>query len=586
MQLALRSSPSIRGAGAGAAVALASGALALLALRTAHAAPELGYMTWSPWGAAALLVPGVAAVGLALESLSRRRDDRCALLLALAGLASLLPELSVPGTRPALAFTTGLVLAWAAPPLVGHLALVYRSRATTRPVGFLCGAGYISAVVLLGLLPALVFDRVASGCSDCATNLLLLHTSTQLEAPLTRAGIAATLVWATLCIAAITLRLAQATAAGRRLLWPVLVPAALFVGCFAAELALSVSRAYLSTGAADRAFWLGGQAALFTLALGTATPRLRARRARTLLTRDVVELSDRSGTDSVAERLSVVLGDPTLEIAYAVGEPARFVDATGAPVDLGLQAGRATTALPGLHGEPESTVLVRHRPGLLDDPVLVDEIAKAARLPLRNERLRADAAARLALLQASRKRIVAAADAERQRVERDLHDGAQQRLVSLAVSLRATRSGASDDAPLLVEAQEELAAALDELRLIARGLYPAVLDELGLAAAIEALAETAPLPIKIGDLPQERLDPVVEATAYSVVTETVHDPAASRVAINGHRDADTLTLLILTDAPAPDLTRLSDRIGAAGGTLRWRPQAGEVLLEVAIPCES
>jgi signal transduction histidine kinase len=347
-----------------------------------------------------------------------------------------------------------------------------------------------------------------------------------------------------------------------------------------------VSRAYLSTGAADRAFWLGGQAALFTLALGTATPRLRARRARTLLTRDVVELSDRSGTDSVAERLSVVLGDPTLEIAYAVGEPARFVDATGAPVDLGLQAGRATTALPGLHGEPESTVLVRHRPGLLDDPVLVDEIAKAARLPLRNERLRADAAARLALLQASRKRIVAAADAERQRVERDLHDGAQQRLVSLAVSLRATRSGASDDAPLLVEAQEELAAALDELRLIARGLYPAVLDELGLAAAIEALAETAPLPIKIGDLPQERLDPVVEATAYSVVTETVHDPAASRVAINGHRDADTLTLLILTDAPAPDLTRLSDRIGAAGGTLRWRPQAGEVLLEVAIPCES
>jgi signal transduction histidine kinase len=523
---------------------------------------------------------------LALESLSRRRDDRCALLLALAGLASLLPELSVPGTRPALAFTTGLVLAWAAPPLVGHLALVYRSRATTRPVGFLCGAGYISAVVLLGLLPALVFDRVASGCSDCATNLLLLHTSTQLEAPLTRAGIAATLVWATLCIAAITLRLAQATAAGRRLLWPVLVPAALFVGCFAAELALSVSRAYLSTGAADRAFWLGGQAALFTLALGTATPRLRARRARTLLTRDVVELSDRSGTDSVAERLSVVLGDPTLEIAYAVGEPARFVDATGAPVDLGLQAGRATTALPGLHGEPESTVLVRHRPGLLDDPVLVDEIAKAARLPLRNERLRADAAARLALLQASRKRIVAAADAERQRVERDLHDGAQQRLVSLAVSLRATRSGASDDAPLLVEAQEELAAALDELRLIARGLYPAVLDELGLAAAIEALAETAPLPIKIGDLPQERLDPVVEATAYSVVTETVHDPAASRVAINGHRDADTLTLLILTDAPAPDLTRLSDRIGAAGGTLRWRPQAGEVLLEVAIPCES
>jgi signal transduction histidine kinase len=432
-------------------------------------------------------------------------------------------------------------------------------------------------------LPALVFDRVAAGCSECAANLVLAQASTRLEAPLAQAGIATALVWATLCVAAIALRLARATPAGRRLLSPVLIPAGVFVGCFTAELALSASRAYLSTAATDRALWLGGQAALFMLAVGTAAPRLRARRARALLARDVVELSNRSGAESVAERLSVVLGDPTLEIAYPVGEPARFVDSHGKPIDLAPQAGRATTPLHGFHGEPETVALLRHREGLLDDPLLVDEVARAARLPLTNERLRADAAARLELLQASRKRIVAAADAERQRVERNLHDGAQQRLVSLAVALRATQSGASDDASLLDEAQKELASALDELRLIARGLYPAVLDELGLAAAIEALSETAPLPLKIGQLPAERFDQAVEATAYFVVAETVHDPAANRVAINGHRDRETLTLLISTDAPISDLTRLSDRVGAVGGTIRHRPLADDVVLEVEIP---
>jgi signal transduction histidine kinase len=281
-----------------------------------------------------------------------------------------------------------------------------------------------------------------------------------------------------------------------------------------------------------------------------------------------------------------VLGDPTLEIAYPVGEPVRFVDSRGRPVDLAPQAGRATTPLRGFHRQPEAVALLRHREGLLDDPVLVDEIARAARLPLTNERLRADAAARLALLQASRKRIVAAADTERQRIERNLHDGAQQRLVSLAVALRATQSGERDGSPLLDEAQQELASALDELRLIARGLYPAVLDELGLSAALEALAETAPLPVKIGQLPAERFDQAVEATAYFVVAETVHDPAASRVAISGHRNGDTLTLLISTDAPTSDLTRLSDRVGAVGGTIRRRAQADDVVLEVEIPCGS
>jgi signal transduction histidine kinase len=586
MDLATKPIANARLAGAGAVVALATGILALVALRTVHAAPELGYVAWSPSGVAALLVPGLAAIVVALESLYRQRQDRSALLLALAGLASVLPELNVTGARPALAFTAGLVLAWAAPPLVGQLALSYPARMRTRSVRAVCAAGYLSTIVVLGLLPALVFDRIQAGCSQCAANLLLLHGSTSLEAPLARAGIAAALAWAMICLIMIALRLARATPAARRRLGPVLLPSAVFVGCFGAELALSLRRAFLATGSVDRGLWRGGQLALLTLAAGMASRRLRARRARALLARDVVELSNRSGGDSVASRLSVVLGDPTLEIAYPVGEPVGFVDASGARVDPGPERGRALTAVPGVDGEPATVALLRHRQGLLDDPVLVDEVARAVRLPLANERLRADAEARLALLQASRKRIVAAADAERQRLERNLHDGAQQRLVSLAVALRATRSEKRADGGALDEAQQELERALEELRLIARGLYPAVLDELGLAAAIEALAETAPLPVKVDRMPSDRFDPVVEATAYFVCAETARDPAASRVAISASRDGERLRLAVTTDAPTRNLTRLSDRVGAAGGTLRRRSLANGVRLEAEIPCGS
>jgi signal transduction histidine kinase len=190
-------------------------------------------------------------------------------------------------------------------------------------------------------------------------------------------------------------------------------------------------------------------------------------------------------------------------------------------------------------------------------------------------------------LRASRRRIVAAADVERQRLERNLHDGAQQRLVSLAVALRAIQNANGVESALLEEAQEELARALDELRVIARGIYPSVLAELGVAAAIEALAETAPLPVKVNELPQERFDATTEATAYFTVVEIVHDPAASRVTISGRHDADTLLLVISTDAPTNDLTRLVDRVGAAGGTIRRRVLSdASVVVEVEIPCES
>jgi signal transduction histidine kinase len=564
----------------GVVAAAAAAVLAALALRTAHAAPEIGYGNWSPRGAAELLLPGLAALAVALESLRRHRRDRSALLLALAALASFVPELSLPGTRPAIAFTVGLALAWTTPPLVAHLALRYLSSALPTIARSVQATGYIAVVAGLGVVPTLFFDPVQAGCGQCATNLILVHASTRLQTVFERIGIVLTLVWVVVSLALIVCRVARASPAARRLLWPVLVPAAVLVGLFGVELALSLRRAYLSTDEPDRRLWLAGQVALVAVALGFLVRWLRAHRAKAVLARDVVELSDPSALETVAERLSIVLGDPTLELGYAVGEPERLVDARGTPVELAPQAGRAMTVL------HESRATLLHREGLLDDPTLVDEIARAARLALANERLRADAHARVALLQASRKRIIEAADDERQRLERNLHDGAQQRLVSLAVALRAARSEDGKQPALLDEAQAEIANALAELRVIARGIYPAVLAELGFAAAIDALAETAPVPLKIGELPRDRLDPVVEATAYFVTAEIVHDPAVGRVRISGRRDGDTLFLTVSTDVATGDLTRLSDRVGAADGTIRRQPLPNEVILEVEMPCGS
>jgi signal transduction histidine kinase len=568
----------------GALLAAFSVLLALLAARATADEHGLGYASWSVAGAAELLTPGLVAVVVALESLRRRGIDRCAILLALAGLATFLPELGIAGSQPSLAFTAGLVFAWSLPPLVAQLALIYPDRRLGLGRGALVAAGYAAAVGALGLLPTLVFDPVDAGCGDCAGNLVLVHASTRLEMPLSRVGIAVSLAWAILAVAAILLRLARETTANRRLSAPVLVATAVLVSSFAAELTLSFGRGYLTTDTIGRRLWLVGQLALLAIAFGIAARWIRARRARALLARDVVELSTANEVDTVAGRLARALGDPTLEVGYAIGSTGRLVDVDGNLLAPTLSPGRTSTVLYG--GEGESLAVLQHREGLLEDPALVDEIAHSAGLALASERLRAEARAQLAELQASRTRIVEAADAERRRIERDLHDGAQQRIVSLAVALRAAR-GADGDSPLLDEAQDELASALAELRSIARGIHPAVLSDSGLVAALLALGETARIPLEIGDLPPERLDPLAEATAYFAVAEAARDPAVGRLAVSGVTRQGALSLIIITEKFGMDLTRLTDRVGALGGTIRRRlAEDGQAELEVTIPCGS
>jgi signal transduction histidine kinase len=206
-------------------------------------------------------------------------------------------------------------------------------------------------------------------------------------------------------------------------------------------------------------------------------------------------------------------------------------------------------------------------------------------------------------LRAARARIVAAGDAERQRLERDLHDGAQQRLVGLSLALRLARprpgpATGPDLTSLIDQAGRELRLAIDELRDLAHGIYPAVLADEGLAAAVEALAERSPIPVTISGMPQERFPGPAENAGYFLITEATDLiaalPGTRDAAVDIKHDGSTLAIQITARAAAgpsqqmeAGLADAADRIGALGGHLRvHHAPSGVITIRAEIPCES
>jgi signal transduction histidine kinase len=214
------------------------------------------------------------------------------------------------------------------------------------------------------------------------------------------------------------------------------------------------------------------------------------------------------------------------------------------------------------------------------------QLGPAVRLGLENERLQAQALAQVEALRASRARIVESADRARRTLERDLHDGAQQHLLALSYDVRLARSAASGPATaqLLDQAMAETEAALDELRGLAHGIYPAVLRDAGLRAAVESLADAAPvaMDVRAGG---ERYAAPVEAAAYFAIVAAVDDAAgrdASRTVVTLARRDGRLLVTVEDDgaARAAPLPALAERIGALGGTLSPGPTA----YQFEIPC--
>ena len=338
------------------------------------------------------------------------------------------------------------------------------------------------------------------------------------------------------------------------------------------------------------------------LALSTVVPvgvligiaRSRLRRAAVT---DLLEALGRGiPLGGLRDVLSRAVGDPTLQLAFGAPSGGGFVDASGQAVDVDAGGARRLHRIE--RGDDLVAVIV-HDPEIeAEHPGLVRAVGSAAMLAIENERLSAQVRAQLDEVRASRARIVEAGDAERRRIERDLHDGAQQRLVALALRLETARATAGGTASLLDEATRELLAAVGEVRDLARGLHPPILPEAGLGAAVEALVERMSVPVDV-DLPQGRFPADVESAAYFVVAEAltnvVRSARAAHARVEGlvRTDPETLSITVSDDgiggadaSRGSGLAGLADRVAAIGGRLRIESRPGDgTTIEATIPVD-
>ena len=324
---------------------------------------------------------------------------------------------------------------------------------------------------------------------------------------------------------------------------------------------------------------------------------LRSRLARASVAELVVQLGEGQPA-SLRDNLARALDDPSLALAYWLPDEQRYVDLSG-----------QTVALPELGGRRMATVVERegtrvaalvHDQALAHDPELLRAVSAAAGLALENERLQAELRARMVELRASRARIVQAGDLERKRIERNLHDATQQRLTSVAVALGLARSKLGPDpeaaSAVLDQARDGLAVALSELRDLSQGIHPGILTERGLEAAVEDLAYSASIPIRVASDLSARLPEQVEAGAYYVVAEALANitkhAEASSAEVRMTSSNGRLVISIRDDGvggaepvPGSGLRGLADRVQALGGALEVEsPRGRGTKLRAVIPC--
>jgi len=507
--------------------------------------------------------------------LARRDGDLVpGALLLLASIAWAIAEWDNPRVPGPLVFTVGLLLVTAAPALAVHAALVHARGGGARIVA---GAAYATAIGVAALLPALTSSPRARGCV-CPADLVRVVEARGVASWASRWGLLLSALALAGAAALAIVALARASAARRRAVAPVVVPALGFVAVAAAAQVHGFAEGGLRPDATARDLRLAGAAAALAIAAGVGWRAVHARRTRARLAAVVVEMAGAPIPGELAGRLGAALGDPTLELLHAVD--GGWIDADGRHRALGDDDDRGRTTLVQ---QGEVTALVLHRNGLLDDPRLVEELGRAARLALDNERLRAQLLASVERLRASRALVVAAADAERARLERDLHDGAQQGLAGLAMAIGlASASASGERLAHLDDARRGVREALDAVRTVAHAMYPAALRDAGLGAALDVLADWRE-DLDVVGLPTGRADATVEANAYFIVaalTEAGAGPAAVR-AVRLNR---TMVLEISTP-DAGDLVEVQDRVGALGGRLDLDADGGErTHVRVELPC--
>jgi signal transduction histidine kinase len=314
----------------------------------------------------------------------------------------------------------------------------------------------------------------------------------------------------------------------------------------------------------------------------------------------IERLNAGEGRGSLRGLLADALGDPSLQLLYWRERAGQYVSHAGHRVELPARgSGRAVTEV---ERDGERIGAIIHDEQLVDEPELVRMVAGSTALALENERLEAELRARVDELERSRSRVMEISLRERRRLERDLHDGAQQRLVALSLQIGMAQKMIADNPAvagrLLDSAREELRVALGELRELARGIHPAILTDRGLRPALEALAARTPIPVDLAAMPTERLPASVEAAAYFVVAESLTNVTkyahAARASVRVARDDGFAIVEVRDDGVGgadpqigTGLRGLADRVAALDGRLEILSPPGQgTIVRANIPCAS
>ncbi len=595
-----------------AVLGLATGVLAAALIFTSNFATERGAL------AAFLLVIGWSFIGTGLFAWWRRPGNPIGWLMTLVGFTIFLPALS--SVDIGWVFMVGQAFGVISYGLIIHMLLAFPDgRLHSRFERVVAAAVYFD-VTVMQVADGLFYDpgQYADGCTGCPSNPFLIDANKAAEGAIN--GVQTVIAVAAivgLCVA-LWRRWRPVPAAQRRALTPVLIAGGGAMTIVVVGLIASMTNA---PDGVTEGILLATLVAFAFIPFAFLAGIMRSRLSRaSALSALVARLgSPEHRREAMRDALAEATGDDALRVAYWVNDG--WVDGEGHQVDLeplgdqiavfwtrdgwvdgdgrqirsGMPVGPAAGAGPG---EPIAAVI--HDRSLIEERDLVRDVGSAVGIALENELLEAELRANVEELRASRARIVEAGYEERRRVERDLHDGAQQRLMALGINLQLAKAKVADEpdtaAGLLDDAIDVLAEATAELREFARGIHPAVLSDKGLDAAIAGLASRAPIPVEVSGTPEARLPTPVESTAYFVVAEALTNVArysrAEGASVRVEQVNGAVEIEIADDGvggadptAGSGLSGLADRVSALGGEFRVDSPAGAgTKILVRVPC--
>jgi signal transduction histidine kinase len=568
-------------------------AVGCIACALSLAAPLLHGLPMHPGPQIVHACVAAAYVGAGVVSIARRPGNVVGILMSAVGFLWLVPDLG--WIRSAATFTLATTYPQAYQAVLAHLALAFPSgHLANRFQRWWIGYVYVFTVVSNYVVEAFDDPR-ADGCADCPRNLFLLHGS-QLTQDRASTVVTATSI-ATVLVTGLIIghHWWQATRAGQYVMAPVLWvlgPAVTYIVLDQAADLVSLS------GAAQRFIRDYLPLTLLVLPVGYLISLLRTRLAYAHVGTFATELAGPVAPGRVREVLAAMLHDPDLKLHYWSPSAGAYVDLEGNRTPGEPAPGRSLSRLDGDSG-PLAVLEVDD--SVLAEPGLMNAAASMARLALENERLQAEVRSQLVQLRSASTRLVEAGQQARQRLERDLHDGAQQQLLALSMALGQARDRLGADADPQVRAffehaNHDLQQAITELRELARGIHPVLLTQGGLRPALQALAERAALPL-VASAPSARFPESVESTAYFVVSEAVTNATrhsrARRVVVEVTSEEGELRVEIADDgvggavstATGTGMQGMLDRVTALGGRMHVdSPVGGGTRIKAWLPC--